>query len=355
MRTLVISDLHLGGGERAWLHRPEVRAKLAAEIARVDRLVLLGDIVELRHARARDALAAARTVLPELVAGMGPGTEIIVLPGNHDHAFGAGWALRRSADGDAAELGLEQSLDWRDGEPLAALVALLSGGGASVRAAYPGVWLRDDIYAHHGHYLDRHTTVPFFERIGAGAMGRLLRTPVGLRGSVAEYERVLGPIYAWMYQISQAAGPTVDGSAGPSARIWQELRTGHGPRRWLLLKGTQALIAALNRTSLGPLSASVLTGGLEGAELPAYAAVLEALQVRAGWAIFGHTHRAGPFPLDDERAWTTASGIRLVNSGCWVYDEMFIDPGRAASSPYRPGFAVRIEGDGAPELINVLG
>ena len=28
----------------------------------------------------------------------------------------------------------------------------------AVRAAYPGVWLRDDVYATHGHYGDRHTT-----------------------------------------------------------------------------------------------------------------------------------------------------------------------------------------------------
>ena len=35
---------------------------------------------------------------------------------------------------------------------------------ARVRFAYPGLWLREDVYATHGHYLDCHLTVPTVER-----------------------------------------------------------------------------------------------------------------------------------------------------------------------------------------------
>ena len=34
----------------------------------------------------------------------------------------------------------------------------------SAELAYPGVWLRPDVYATHGHYVDLHITVPSFER-----------------------------------------------------------------------------------------------------------------------------------------------------------------------------------------------
>ena len=38
--------------------------------------------------------------------------------------------------------------------------------------AYPGLRLRPDVYATHGHYLDLHLTVPRLESIAASAMGR---------------------------------------------------------------------------------------------------------------------------------------------------------------------------------------
>ena len=52
---------------------------------------------------------------------------------------------------------------------------------AELRIAYPGVWIRDDVYATHGHYLDLHNTVPALEclaisitekAVGRSAAGR---------------------------------------------------------------------------------------------------------------------------------------------------------------------------------------
>jgi predicted phosphodiesterase len=355
MRTVVISDLHLGGGPRAWLHRPEVRARLTDFLRGADRLVLLGDIIELRHAAARVALDAAADVLPGLVAALGDGAEVIIVFGNHDHALGLSWELRRSASPEHPPLALEEPVDWRDGEPLAVLAEQLAGRGVTVRAAYPGVWLREDIYAHHGHYLDRHTTVPFFERLGAAVLGRMQKIPTSGRATVTDYENVLAPIYGFMYPLAQGSGPAVDGSEGPSARAWRQLRFGRGPRRWAALAGARAAIATLNRTGLGPLSAAPLSGSLDGAELPAFATVLSALEVRARWAIFGHTHRAGPLPGDLGHRWSTPDGIRMLNSGSWVLDELFIGPEGPGDSPYRPGWAVEIVGEEDPRLVNLLG
>ena len=71
----------------------------------------------------------------------------------------------------AGFLGLEQRIEPRDAGPLAVALAE-HAAPARVAVAYPGVWLRDDVYAIHGHYADIHTTVPTFERLAAGAMAR---------------------------------------------------------------------------------------------------------------------------------------------------------------------------------------
>ena len=61
MRTLIVSDLHLGSGLGSdVLSRPGPRAALLEALEDVDRLVLLGDVLELRHRPPRYAMAAAR-------------------------------------------------------------------------------------------------------------------------------------------------------------------------------------------------------------------------------------------------------------------------------------------------------
>ena len=66
---------------------------------------------------------------------------------------------------------------------------VLAGGmpETEVTVAYPGLWLRRDLYVTHGHYLDVHLTVPRIESIAASAMARF----TGRRDScesVADYE-----------------------------------------------------------------------------------------------------------------------------------------------------------------------
>ena len=62
--------------------------------------------------------------------------------------------------------------------------------------------------------------------------------------------------------------------------------------------------------------------------------------------IWGHSHRAGPWPADDAAEWVTPGGTRILNTGSWVYQRHFLSeaPG---DSPYWPGTAVVLD-DGEP-------
>jgi len=356
LRTLVISDLHVGAGHgRSRLQDDQVFAALAEAIPEYNRIVLLGDVIELRQSPMRDALAAASRVLPRLVAGLEPRHELVLVAGNHDHELLAPWVVRRGASAPPPPLSLETVVDWNAGEPLAAVVAMLAGSGARVRVAYPGVWLRPDVYALHGHYLDAHTTAPGFERVFAGAVAKFIRTPTKDLRSVDDYERVLAPIYAWMLAITERGGPELDGADGEgSVRILRMLNQG-GPRSQALHLGISAAAKALQLAGLGELSGEVRGDALYRADLRGLGTALANLGVSAEHVIFGHTHRAGPLPGEDRGPWRSATGIRLTNTGCWVHEgQAFMRAEEQSTSPYRPGFAVELDDEGPPRLVNLL-
>jgi hypothetical protein len=339
------------------LRRETPRRALLQALEGVDRLVLLGDVIELRHGPLRDALAAAAPVLGEIGAAMGPGREIVVVPGNHDHHLAEAWIARRARNAEPPPLELESALDIEPGEALAAVSAALAP--ATVRAAYPGVWLRDDVYAMHGHYADRHTTVPMFERLGAGVMAKVVRDPLGRpgHGRIEDYEATLSPLYAWLHAVAQSQDGTVGrGTHGASTRAWRALsgsRRSRSLRRRGLVIAFPAIVAGLNRTGIGPFHTDISAPELRRAGLRALGTVLDRLDVRARHVIFGHTHRAGPLPDDDDSAWRAPTGAELVNTGCWVYEASHVGSAPSAS-PYRPGFAVVVEDDGPPVLSNLL-
>jgi hypothetical protein len=350
LRTLVISDLHLGaaGGRPRLEDKPSLGGLLEAVTA-ADRLVLLGDVVELREGPLRDALASASRVLLEVGGALGPGREIVILPGNHDHYLQSGWSVRRAAAGPPAPLGLENEVRWEPGEALGVLAAALGRGGARV-------WLRDDVYATHGHYLDRHTTVPMAERLGAGAMARMLRKPPGAARCPDDYEAVLAPLYAWIHAVAQTAGTVAPTGSGASARLWTALDRGTGSRglrRRMLRTAAAGGIGAINRSGLGPVRGDLSAAELRRAGLRAMGEVVEQLSLPAEFVVFGHTHRAGPLPGDDLAEWVAPNGARLLNTGCWVHEPAFLGS-RPSVSPYRAGFAMRFDDNGAPELVNLL-
>ena len=337
------------------MRRPELRAPLLAALEGVDRIVLLGDILELRHGPLREALATGREFLTELGEAVGAGGEVIIVPGNHDYYLLSAWLERRARGGIPPPLGLESDVDWREGEPLATIAGWLAP--ASVRAAYPGVWLREDVYAMHGHYSARNTTIPMFERLGAGAMVRLVGEPAGGPARAEDYERTLAPLYAWMHAVAQSAGENIAGSQRTSSRVWRALSHRNG-RRSLRQRGVASAfplaVAGLNRAGIGPLQSDVSMPALSRAGVRATARVIAGLGVTAPYVIFGHTHRAGPFAGDDEADWATAAGGRMINAGSWVYDRQFVGevPGEG---PYWPGTCVVFGDEDPPELRRLLG
>jgi hypothetical protein len=330
------------------------RQLLLRAAAQCDRLVLLGDVLELRHGPVRDALAIAQVPLTELGAAVRPEGEILILPGNHDHDLLDPWFERRGRRSVPAPLGMETEADYRRGEPLATIAGWL--GASRVRVLYPGVWLRPDVYATHGHYADAHLTMPTLERLTAGVMNRVTDlAPEGPR-SVEDYEAILTPIYAWIHALAERLDPQRGGHLhGGSVRGWRALSGPgrRGLRRRAIAAGYPAAIFALNRLGLGPLRAELSGAALRRAGLRGIEEVLSRLGVTAPYVIFGHTHRAGPLSTDDPGEWRTPAGASLVNTGCWVMEPSFLgtDPGR---SPYRVGFAVWVGDDGPPELVNLL-
>ena len=101
MTTLVVSDLHLGSHTDVdVLRKGKARKALARAIREhaVTRVVLLGDTLELRHGPVADAIETARPALEAIGDALRPGTEVVLVPGNHDHALIGPWLERRALD-----------------------------------------------------------------------------------------------------------------------------------------------------------------------------------------------------------------------------------------------------------------
>jgi predicted phosphodiesterase len=356
--TAIVSDLHLGLGSGADLLRREgFRDRLIAELAGVDRLLLLGDVLELRDRPLREALTAAEPAIAALGEAMA-GREIVIVPGNHDHHLIEPWLERRTLAA-ATPLELEQT-----GEPegLAFEALAAQAAEATVRFAYPGLWVRDDVYALHGHYLDRHLTVPTIERLGVAAIERLLgMPPIGGADPLAppgesaaveidEYERVQTPVYALLFGLAQATVGERRGGADPSARLWRMMGGGESRsarlRGWLL--GSVAVPGAVgvaNRLGLGPVRSDLSAGAIGRAGFEAMADVVAALEIGAEHLIFGHTHRRGS-PRGE-------SPTKLWNTGSWVHSPGLLGPS-AAVSPYWPGTICIVGDEGDPDLRHLL-
>jgi calcineurin-like phosphoesterase family protein len=368
MRTLIVSDLHLGSVSGAdLLRRAELRAPLLEAARDVDRVVLLGDVLELRHGPPREALALARPFFEDLGRTLAKG-ELVITAGNHDHALVEPWLARRGEEDDPPPLGVEQLLAPAAVSPILARIAEWASP-ARVIAAYPGLWVRPDVYATHGHYLDCHLTVPTLERLSMGVMSRVLRRPAEEFDAVEDYEALGAPVFAWRDAVAREGrtGGALNGTTMVSA--WRALGGGGdrggardggvgaslaaGLRRRALAAGFPLAVAALNRAGLGPLRAEISAGELRRAGLAAMAEVALRLGLGDAYVIFGHTHRAGPLPGDRREEWLGRTGARLVNAGCWTYAPIFLGstPGE---SPYWPGACVLVEDSGPPVLKRLL-
>ena len=362
MRTAIVSDLHLGAAsEAALLGRPDAFGVLTDAIEGVDRLVLLGDVLEFRDRPFIQAMEVAKPILGELAA-LSAG-EVIMVPGNHDYRFVSSWLEDRALQGaeplrlsEKAPLDLWPATKLRDAMPQATL-----------RMEYPGVWLRDDVYATHGHYLDRHLTIPTFERLGLALVERTLGlAPTGpdplappdqeSTDEPDDYERIAAPVFAFLYALAQAGAGEKHPGGTPTKRIWDTLTGGDSRsakvRGWLL--GSVALPGAVNfanRLGIGPVRADLSPNAISRAGVDAMSEVVERLEIDAKWVLFGHTHRRGP--LAEEDPWVTKNGATLLNTGSWVHSPSLLRSSSKGSA-YWPGTVCFLEDDGEPELVHLL-
>src|SRR4051794_5581732 len=340
MLTAVISDLHLGNRPaNDVLRSHQVRSHLMSLLARADQLVLLGDVLELRQGPIDGVLDVARPFFGELGEIVGD-ARVVIVPGNHDHAL-----LGERPTGQ-----LERSVLPRDDGPLAKIASWMPR--AEVVVSYPGYRIRDDVYATHGHYLDAHNSVPTIETMLVSVSKRRRRFPSHGPLTVDDYERVFAPLYALAFRSAQRVTKTLPVAPGaPSKRLWELLvrEDGRTTMAGRLLGGVvlPGGVAALNRLGFGPFDHEISGPVLRRAGLQAISESLERIGIEAQHAIFGHTHRAGPLPRDE--GWVTPGGIRLHNTGNWVYEPGFL--GRSPTdSPYWPGGLTYVEDEGPPRL-----
>ncbi len=318
MVAAVISDLHLGTRTQAdLLRRADLRQRLFGALEGVDHVVLLGDSIELRDGPPTRTLDVAVPFFEDLGEALA-GRRVTVVPGNHDHQLGTAW-LEQRRRGTSLPLGLEQLSTPLPGSPLARLAQRMSG--TEVVLAYPGLWLRSDVYATHGHYLDCHNRVATFECVARRATELLLGEPRNGYRSPDDYEAVLGPLYRAIHRVTQSRrARTVAWSGKALVRWWEGLAGYRGPR---------------------------LRPGLA-----AMARVVETMRIEARHVIFGHLHCPGPLDHGGP-AWTTAGGVRLVNTGSWVYEPRHLGAS-VGESPYWPGTCVLVGREGPPEVKQLL-
>jgi UDP-2,3-diacylglucosamine pyrophosphatase LpxH len=323
VRTLVISDLHLGGRlGHSVLTRPEPLRRLLDALEHVERLVLLGDTVELMEGRAQQAMDTAEPVLRALGARLGANREVIVVPGNHDAPLVRAWVRARSET-----LSSETSVESTATPVLARLTSWLAPARVGVR--YPGVWLSDSVWATHGHYLDRHL-LPV-SAYGIGRLPRARAAPIDYelarRPSVARFSRWLPrPVAALVDDAAELA------RASTMPRVQRRL---------------------LHRR-IAPLTATLLGVQMRRASIPALARVVDRLGVDAEWVVFGHVHRLGPLADDDPQQWRAPGGSpRIVNTGSWLYEPLLVHRARPPH-PYWPGGAMLLEPGEDPRAIGLL-
>jgi Calcineurin-like phosphoesterase superfamily domain len=351
MRTAIVSDLHLGSafGEDL-LREPSIRRTLLEGLAGAERLVLLGDAVETRELPLAQTLERVRPFFEELGEAM-EGRQVILVPGNHDHRLAEPLLEREALAG--RPLGLEHQAA-PSGVATEQIATWL--GGAELQLAYPGIWLREDVYATHGHYMDCHMSLPRLECVAAAGMMRAFG-PLPERPGPADYERVLRPVYGFSFGLSQSN--LARRAARPSERAWQTLSGRDGKRGRARRAAIRAAIAtavpagvwSVNRMLHAEFRADLSAQSISRSGIDAATELAARLDLDAAHLLTGHTHRGGPEAGEAE--WELPGGGRLHNTGSWVFASAFHRPG-TPPGPYWPGTITWLEDEGSPRRVNLL-
>ena len=259
------------------------------------------------------------------------GRPVVLVPGNHDHRLAEPLLEQLALAGEP--LGLEHAR--RPGRRAATRIAAWLGD-AELEIAYPGRWLRDDVYATHGHYMDCHMSLPRLECIAAAASMRALKA-LPERTRPADYERVLRPVYGLTYGLAQGGVARSARPVRPSAP--GEAISGRNGAGRVRRAAVRAAIPAGDLGRQPPPSRRLRPRPLRRVDLAQRHRrrdrdVGAAGPDRAADMITGHTHRAGPG--DGDGVVADSQGGRLHNTGSWVFASAFHHPG-TPPGPYWPG------------------
>jgi hypothetical protein len=273
----------------------------------------------------------AEPVLRAIGARLGSDAEVIVVPGNHDKPLVRPW-LRETG----ASL-VPDSVVPLDATPLLARLTS-SLAPARVRVRYPGVWLSERVWATHGHYLDRHLLPEAAYGMARGLLGRLPRDGA----TPADYERAGGPSLTRLEaRLTRVLPRPLAALTDDAAELLRAVTMPRVPRRLLDRR-------------IAPLASTVLEAQMRRASMPALSRVVHRLGVDAEWVIFGHVHRRGPLPGDDERRWRGPGGRpRIANTGSWVYEPLLVHHA-TPPHPYWPGGAILLSDGREPRAIGLL-
>jgi hypothetical protein len=353
MKTAIVSDLHLGATAGTDVLRdPEIRAILLAELRGAERLILLGDIVELRERPLGAALDLARPFFEALGTTLGE-IEIVLLPGNHDARLAEPLLDRLSIDG--APLTLDATADPSSG-PTAEIAAALAP--ARLRIVYPGIWLRDDVFATHGHYMDLHLRLPRAECVALAAVSRIAG-PLPDPADPDDYERLLRPFYGLAFGAAQARRRRAPRhESGPSEAGWELLageRSDRSRRTRLKAGAARAafpvVVAGVNRLLHSDFESDVYGDAIFRSGVEGGSELARRLGVDGVHVITGHTHRGGPRP--GEGPWRLSGGGELHNTGNWIFSTPLHNPGAPPNS-YWPGTVTWVEDSGPPRRVELL-
>jgi hypothetical protein len=291
-------------------------------------------------------------VLEDLAAALGE-IEVILVPGNHDSRLAEPLLDRLSIDD--TPLPLDATGDPAPG-PTAEIAAALAP--ARVRIAYPGVWLREDVYATHGHYMDLHLRLPRAECVALAAISRFAgRLPDP--AAPADYERLVRPLYGLAYGAAQSFPRRPRPRAvGPSEAAWELLagdRPGRSRGRRLKARAVRAafptVVAGVNRLLRADFDPDIYGEAISRSGIDGATEMARRLGVDAGYVITGHTHRGGPRP--GEGPWRLPGGGELHNTGNWVFSTPLHRPGTPPNA-YWPGTVTWVEDSGPPRRVELL-
>jgi UDP-2,3-diacylglucosamine pyrophosphatase LpxH len=328
VRTLVVSDFHLGSrlGHDVLRH-PQPQARLLEALDGVDRLVLLGDAIELMEGRQQRALEIAEPVLRAVGERLGAERAVTIVPGNHDGPLVRSWVRERGRS-----LAPSTDVPTDATETLARVASWLAPARVSVN--YPGVWLSARVWATHGHYLDRHLLPVSAYGIGRGLIGR----PPQTGATPLDYELARRP------SASRLGGSLPLPIASLLNDLAELIRAATMPR----------VRRGLLTPWLAPLTSRLLGLQMRRASIPALARVVHRLGIDADWVVFGHVHRLGPLADDDPLVWTGPGGRpRIANCGSWLYEPLLVNRA-TAPHPYWPGGAILLDDDGDPRAVGLL-